>query len=70
MSPLLTLLLGKGPELIRLIKQWWADTHPGEPVPTDAEVKAAWAQAAVLSLTKDDDWLGTHPAADIRGGDD
>lgn len=69
MSPLLTLLLGKGPELIRLIKQWWADTHPGEPVPTEEEIKAAWVQAAALSLSKDNDWLGAHPA-DIRGGDD
>lgn len=62
MNPLLVqLLIKESPEVISFIKYLFHKAHPDEPLPTDAEVKAAEVKAFMLSLATDDAWLAAHP---------
>lgn len=61
MNPaLISLLIGKLPELVALAKQWFHEANPDLPVPTSEEVVAAWLLASANSLTIDDAWLASH----------
>jgi hypothetical protein len=62
MNPaLLQLVITELPDAIALVKTLFAQQNPGAPVPTDAEVTAAYQQALSSSLAKDADWLAAHP---------
>jgi hypothetical protein len=59
---LILLALQQTPAVITLIRELFVKQHPEAPVPSDAEVIAAWTTAFVSSLAKDDAWLASHPA--------
>jgi hypothetical protein len=61
MNPLLLVALKELPGVIGFLRDAFGEAHPGAPVPTDAEIIAAYQQALTSSLAKDDDWLETHP---------
>lgn len=58
---LLALALQETPAIIGGLKALFAKTNPGAPVPTDAEIIAAYQSAFVSSLAKDEAWLAAHP---------
>lgn len=47
--------------VIEVFKTLFARNNPDAPVPTSDEIIAAFNLAYVSSLTKDDNWLHTHP---------
>jgi len=61
MSPLVLLALQQAPAIIALFKAAFRHAHPDDPVPTDAEVIAAYESAFASSLAKDEAWLAAHP---------
>jgi len=62
MNPaLLTLIIQEIPAAVDLIKTLFAQQHPGEPIPTEAEIVAAYQSALQASLDKDQQWLSVHP---------
>ena len=60
-NALIALLIEKFPDLIETVKGWYAEAHPGAPIPTSAEVIEAWLLASANSIVIDDDWLALHP---------
>lgn len=63
MNPqLLALAIQETPAIIDGLKALFAKQQPGAPVPTDAEIIAAYQSAFVSSLAKDEAWLAAHPA--------
>jgi hypothetical protein len=62
MPPLLLLAIKEAPEIIALFRENFQKRHPDEPVPTDAEIAAAFQQAFASSLAVDELWLSVHPA--------
>ncbi len=63
MNPqIIALAIEELPQLIGFFKGLFAAKNPGAPIPTDAEVIAAYLSALASSLAKDSDWLATHPA--------
>jgi hypothetical protein len=48
------------PEIIALIREIQKQSNPDSPVPTDAEVIAAYEAAFRSSLDKDARWLSVH----------
>jgi len=62
MNPLIALALQETPAILATLKALFATQNPDAPVPTDAEVIAAYQTAFVSSLAKDDAWLAAHPA--------
>ncbi len=61
MSALIPLLLQNLPAIIAQARDLFKKTNPGEPVPTDAEIKAALVSAIASSLATDAAWLASHP---------
>ena len=62
MNPnLLAVILDAAPNIISSIRVWFQEAHPNAPVPTDAEVEAAFHQVLTDSLSKDAAWLAAHP---------
>ena len=59
---LIALVIKELPDGIALIKSLFVKANPDAPVPTDAEVIAAYQSALASSLAKDADWLAQHPA--------
>ena len=49
------------PSVIGMIQSLFKQQNPGVPVPTSAEVTAAFADACTKSLSVDADWLASHP---------
>jgi len=61
MTPLIQLALTEMPTIIAGFRALFAQHHPDEPQPTDAEVIAAFHRAFDDSLAKDVAWLAAHP---------
>lgn len=62
MNPqLVTLAIQETPAIIDGLKALFAKQQPDAPVPTDAEIIAAYQSAFVSSLAKDEAWLAAHP---------
>jgi hypothetical protein len=59
---LVNLAIAEAPAVIALLRAAFQKRDPSAPAPTDAEVIAAYQQAFVSSLAKDDAWLTAHPA--------
>lgn len=57
MNPLILLALQQTPAVIGYLKVLFTKAQPDGPVPTDAEVIAAFESAFASSLAKDDAWL-------------
>ena len=51
------------PSGVSLVQALFARQHPGEPVPTSAEVLAAFGSACASSIASHDAWLAAHPPA-------
>jgi hypothetical protein len=51
------------PSVIGLVRDLFAQAHPDDPAPTDAEVLAAFASTCAKSLAVDEAWLAAHPPA-------
>jgi hypothetical protein len=49
------------PSLIAFFKEAFAQEHPEQPEPTEAEIVAAFQQACASSLARDAQWLAAHP---------
>jgi hypothetical protein len=49
------------PAAIAWLREQFASANPDAPVPTDAEVSAAYQSALASSLAKDTAWLEAHP---------
>ena len=63
MNPaLLTLIAEEGPTIVNFILAMFKKTHPGEALPSEAEVEAAYHQVLTESLSKDSQWLANHPS--------
>lgn len=62
MNPaLVQIAIEEAPAIIQLLKDAFAKKNPTAPVPTDAEVIAAYESAFASSVAKDDAWLAAHP---------
>lgn len=61
MSPLIAVLIQNLPGLVVFAREAFAKANPGAPVPTEAEIKAAYVAALALSLSVDAEWLAAHP---------
>jgi len=48
------------PDIIKGVKTLFIKNNPGAHEPTDAEVMAAFSQAFISSLAKDDAYLAIH----------
>jgi hypothetical protein len=62
MNPLLQLALQETPAIIAMLRQAFQKQNPDAPLPSDAEVIAAYESAFRSSLAKDAAWLAAHPA--------
>lgn len=49
------------PAIIGYLKVAFAKRNPDAPVPTEAEVIAAYQSAYKSSIDKDDAWIAAHP---------
>ena len=58
---LVAIAIQQVPTLIDLIKKAYKKANPDAPALTEAEVFAAFNQAFISSLVKDDAWLAAHP---------
>lgn len=63
MNPLIQLAIAQLPSIIAAIKDRFRKQDPTAPVPTDAEVMAAFESAYQSSLAKDEAWLAAHPGS-------
>jgi hypothetical protein len=61
MNPLVNTITATLPGLIALIRANHAAANPDAPVPTSAEVIAAFESAVAQSLARGDTWLSAHP---------
>jgi len=61
MTPLIAVLIQNLPGLIGFAKEAFAKANPDAPIPTDAEIKAAYVAALASSLSIDSEWLASHP---------
>lgn len=60
MNPIIQVALTQLPDILRAFKDLFHAQHPTEPVPTDAEVIAAYQAALAASLAADAAWLAAH----------
>lgn len=58
---LIALAIQEVPGVIALLRGALKKTVPGAPVPTEAEVMAAFNAAFFSSLARDDQWIAAHP---------
>lgn len=58
---LLKIAISETPAVIALVQGLFARRNPSAPLPTDAEVIAAFNEAFRSSIDKDDRWLAAHP---------
>lgn len=58
---LIALAIQEVPNIIEALKEAFHKKEPTAPVPTEAEVIAAFNQAFTSSLAKDDLWLAQNP---------
>jgi len=49
------------PSVVSLVQAIFVKQYPGDPVPTSAEVLAAFGSACASSIARDDAWLAAHP---------
>lgn len=63
MGALVGIAIQELPAIIDSLKGLFVQQHPDAPVPTDAEVIAAYQEALASSLAKDAAWLEAHPDA-------
>ena len=63
MGALIPLLIENLPAIIAQAKELFHKNSPTDPVPTDAEIKAALIAAIASSLAVDAAWLEQHPPA-------
>jgi hypothetical protein len=49
------------PSVISLVQALFKKQHPDLPVPTSAEVMAAFLSTCSSTLAKDEEWLAAHP---------
>lgn len=61
MPPLIAVLIQQMPSIVAFAKELFARENPTAPVPTEAEVIAAYLRALTSSLAKDEQWLAAHP---------
>ncbi len=61
MGALIALVIQELPALIPEIKGLFQAQNPGQPEPTDADVKAALLAAIAATLGTDEAWLAAHP---------
>lgn len=62
MNPALAnIAIAELPALISYLRVLFTKRHPEDPVPTEAEILAAYQTALTSSLAKDDQWLAVHP---------
>jgi hypothetical protein len=61
MNPLLKIAIQEAPAVIAMLRGLFQQKNPSAPVPTDAEVFAAFEKAFNSSLAKDNAWLAAHP---------
>jgi hypothetical protein len=60
-TSLVTIAIQELPALIAAIRSLFVTANPTAPVPTDAEVIAAYQQAYALTVATDEAWLAAHP---------
>jgi hypothetical protein len=60
-SPLVTIAIAELPDAIKFLKGLFVSANPDAPVPTDAEVIAAYLSACASSIATDEAWLAAHP---------
>ena len=63
MNPIVQLAITELPSMIAAFKSLFVSQNPTAPIPTDAEVVAAYVQAYGSSIAQDDAWLSAHPTA-------
>ena len=61
MNPLTQLAAASLPSLIDLLKTLFVKQNPTAPVPTTAEVLAAYQQVLTSSIAVDEAWKAAHP---------
>jgi hypothetical protein len=57
---LITLAIQETPQIVDLLRSLFQKQQPDAPVPSEAEVMAAYQVAFTSTLAKDDFWLSTH----------
>lgn len=60
-AAIVRIAIAETPALIAWLREAFQKRKPDAPVPTDAEVIAAYQDALASSLAKDDAWLAAHP---------
>ena len=61
MGALVGIAIQELPAIIESLKGLFVSQHPDAPVPSDADVIAAYQEALASSLAKDSAWLAAHP---------
>lgn len=61
MNPLILLAIQETPSLIAYFRELFHKNNPADPVPTEAEIFAAFESAFQSSLAQDAAWLAAHP---------
>jgi hypothetical protein len=61
LAALIGLITQEAPTIVAGVKSLFANQNPSAPVPTDAQVMAAFAAAFTASLAVDQNWLAAHP---------
>jgi hypothetical protein len=61
MNTLVQVAIEEAPAVIAWLRDAFAKRDPTAPVPTDAEVIAAYQSAFASSIARDEAWLAAHP---------
>ena len=60
MTPLIALAIQEAPAIFDRLRALFHKSNPTDPLPTDAEVIAAYQAAFQSSIDKDNAWLSAH----------